>query len=471
MLWIILALLLFISQIAIVIVNEYCRPQKAVAWLVILYFFPLIGFFLYYFIAKEYSCFDPARRNDNRMLDRIKQDLADKSQRRLSLDPVNQAANQNESLRAILKHKKFLPITACNETTVYAEGKKAFTAMFESIALAKHHIHIEFYIIRDDALGKQFQQLLIRKAEEGVKVRLLYDGIGCHRLKKTFLKQLQDGGVEIGCFSPVLSTFIKKQINYRNHRKIVVVDGEVGFIGGLNIGDEYLGNNLKIGYWRDTHLRIKGHAVLWIQYTFAADWLFVKRQLLNDPGCYPVVSDQGSEFVQIVKSGPDVTILELIFTLIVSANKRIYIETPYFVPDSAILLALKTAAMRGVDVRVIIPEVPDSKIVYWASLSYVEEMLQAGVRFYRYQKGFLHAKVIISDDVACSGSANMDMRSLIGQFELNAVFFGGKVVNRLIADFIEDLEQSHEILLKEFKKRPKPQKLREVFARLLSSLF
>lgn len=471
LLWLIMALLLIISQIAFVLINEYCRPQKAVAWLVILYCFPFIGFVFYCFVAKEYSCFYPARGNDNRMLDPIKQHLADRCQRRLTMDPLGQSFHLNESLRAILKHKKSLPITAGNETAVYAEGKKAFEAMFESIASAKHHIHIEFYIIRDDVLGKRFQQLLIRKSQEGVKVRLLYDGIGCHRLRKSYLKQLQDGGVEIGCFSPILSTFLNKQINYRNHRKIVVVDGQAGFIGGLNIGDEYLGNNSEIGYWRDTHFRIKGRAVLWIQYTFAVDWYFVKRQLLNDPEYYPVMSDKGGEFVQIVKSGPDETILELIFSFIVSAKKRIYIETPYFVPDPGVLLALKMAAMRGLDVRIIIPAVPDTKLVYWASLSYVQEMLEGGVRFYLYQKGFLHSKVVISDDVACAGSANMDMRSFTGQFEINAVFFDGKVVNRLLTDFMADLNESQEIMLKEFKKRPKSLKLKEVFARLLSPLF
>ncbi len=471
LLWIILTLLLLISQVAIVLINEYCRPQKAVAWLVILYTFPVIGFLFYYFVAKEYSCFYPVSQKDNRKLDQLKEQLADRCKRKLTIDPVDQSVHLDDNLHAILKNGKSLPITACNETTIYNDGDEAFEAMFESISLAKHHIHIEFYIIRDDVLGKEFQQLLIRKAQEGVKVRLLYDGIGCHRLGKSFMKRLQNAGAETGCFAPLLSTFINKRINYRNHRKIVVVDGEVGYIGGLNIGDEYLGNNPEIGYWRDTHFRIKGDAVLWIQYTFSTDWYIVKRQLLTDPVYYPVQERQGNEFVQIVKSGPDETILELIFTFIVSAKKRIYIETPYFIPDPAVFLALKTAAIRGVDIRVVLPAVPDSKLVYNASLSYVREMLQAGIRFYRYQKGFIHTKVILSDDVACSGSANMDMRSFTGQFEINAVFFDGKVVNRLINEFNEDLSESEEFSLEEFEKQSIIQKLKEVFARLLSPLF
>lgn len=468
MLWIILALLLFISQAAFVLINEYCRPQKAVAWLVILYVFPLIGFLFYYFVAKEYSCFYPTLRKDNKMLEHLKETLEERC--KLTIDLVD-PFHQDDHLHAILKNGNSLPITACNETTIYIEGQKAFEAMFESISIAKHHIHIEFYIIRDDVLGNEFQQLLIRKAQEGVKVRLLYDGIGCHRLGKTFLRRLQNAGVEIGCFAPPLSTFIDKRINYRNHRKIVVVDGEVGYIGGLNIGDEYLGNKPEIGYWRDTHFRIKGDAVLWIQYTFSTDWYLLKRQLLSDPVYYPVQESQGNEFVQIVKSGPDETILELIFTFIVSAKKRIYMETPYFIPDPGVILALKTAAIRGVDVRVIIPAVPDSMLVYIASLSYVRELLRAGIRFYRYQKGFIHTKLIISDDVACSGSANMDMRSFTVQFEINAVFYDGKVVNRLIKEFNQDLSESEEFLVAEFEKQSKFQKLKEVFARLLSPLF
>jgi cardiolipin synthase len=210
---------------------------------------------------------------------------------------------------------------------------------------------------------------------------------------------------------------------------------------------------------------------LWIQYTFAKDWFCVKRRLLTDPVYYPVQPAQGNELIQIIKSGPDETILELIFTFVASAKKRIYIETPYFVPDSGVLLALKTAAMRGVDVRIVIPAVPDTKLVYWASLSYVQEMLDAGVRVYRYQKGFIHAKVILCDDVACAGSANLDMRSFTGQYEINAMFFDDQVVNRLLADFFCDLNECEEIKPEEFGARPASLKAKETFARLLSALF
>lgn len=470
MLWIIVALLLFISQVPVVLINEYCRPQKAAAWLVVLYLFPFIGFLVYYFVAKEYSCLVPMRPKDKRALDQVKEMLALRCKRRLQATPSVWPTQQDERLQAILRGNAF-PITDNNETTIYAEGGQAFDAMLEAISMAKHHIHIEFYIVRDDLLGRRLQQLLILKAQEGVEVRLLYDGIGCIGLKKTYIRRLQKGGVETGCFASLRSAFLQKRINYRNHRKIVVIDGEVGFFGGLNIGDEYLGKNEKIGFWRDTHFRMKGDAVLWIQYTFATDWHSVTGQPLIAPVYYPAQQGQGNELVQVVKSGPDETLLELMFTFVVSAKKRIYMETPYFVLDPGMILALKTASIRGVDIRVIIPAVPDSKLVYLATMSYVRELLQAGIRFYRYRKGFIHAKVIVCDDVACSGSANMDMRSFSGQFEMNAVFFDGKTVDCLIRQFNRDLEECVEILPTEFENQSKSRKAKEVFARLVSPLF
>ncbi|MCQ6557196.1 cardiolipin synthase [Paenibacillus mendelii] len=471
MLWIIIALMVFIIQIASIIIVEYRRPNKAVTWLIVLFIFPLLGFFLYYFLAKEYSCQRTLRRKNNRHWKQFKADLINRCNRRITKDMPEANVWRENIMHASLKNITSVPITACNEVTVYTEGEEAYESMLESIAAAKHHIHIEFYIIRDDYLGTRFKQLLIRKAREGIKVRLLYDGIGSRLLGKVFLQQLRDAGVETGCFFPPLVTFFDKRINYRNHRKIVVVDGKIGFFGGLNIGDEYVGKDPKFGYWRDTHFCLTGDAVLWIQYTFLTDWYLVKEQTITDSVYYPIQECPGKELVQIVKSGPDETILELIFSIIVTAKKRIYIETPYFIPDPGVLLALKTAVISGIDVRVIIPAVPDKKLIYNASLSYVQELLQAGVRFYCYQKGFIHAKVIISDNLACSGSANMDMRSFCGQFELNAVFFDGKVVDRLVQDFYRDLSTSNEILLSEFEKRSRIQKTKEVFARLLSPLF
>lgn len=471
MLWIIFALLLFLIQIGIILFREYRSPQKAVTWIIISFIFPFIGYLQYYFIGKEYSCILHAHPKEKTKLARIKEKLIDRCNRPMSEELLDQTLLQNDTLHTTLKKIVSLPINVGNETIVYSEGEQAFEAMLESIARAKHHIHIQFYIIRDDQLGTKFQQLLIRKAQERVKVRFLYDRVGSRRLGKTYLKQLQEAGVEIGCFSPILSAFIGKRINYRNHRKILVVDGKIGYFGGLNIGDEYVGKKPKIGYWRDTHFCLKGDAVLWIQYTFLTDWYFVKGQLLTDSVYFPLQESEGRELLQIVKSSPDETILQLIFFLINSAKKRIYIESPYFIPDPGILLALKTAVSRGVDVQVIIPTMPESNLVYCATLSYAYELMEAGVRFHCYKKGFIHAKVMITDNLACSGTANMDMRSFYDQFEINAVFFDEKVVDRLVQDFYRDKSDSEEIILSEIKNRPWLQKVREALARLLSSLF
>ena len=471
LLWIMLALLLFIVQIALVIYFEYERPEKAMVWLSILFLFPLAGFLLYYFMAKEYLRPPALQRKERLYLDQFKAILNDRCRRRILEDKHGEMIVQDNMVHALLKNLSGAPMTTRNETSVFADGGSAFEAMLDSIAAAEHHVHIEFYIIRDDRLGTRFEQLLIQKAKEGVKVRILYDGIGSRRLSKAFLNRLNDVGVETGCFFPLFASFIEKRLNYRNHRKIVVVDGKIGFFGGLNIGDEYLGENPKIGNWRDTHFSIEGDAVLWIQYTFLTDWHLVKGQIITDPVYYPIQKSAGKEFVQIVKSGPDEKILDLIFSLIVSARERVYIETPYFIPDRSVLLALRTAAIRGVDVRVIIPALPDKNLVHYAALSYVRELLQAGVRFYAYQNGFIHAKVIISDGLACSGSANMDIRSFCNQFEINAIFYDGTVVDRLVQDFYRDLGTSNEFLLSAFDKQGKLQKAAEVFARLLSPLF
>lgn len=474
MLWIILALLIFIFQIATIIIVDYRRPNKAIAWLVILLLFPLIGFLLYYFMAKEYAYRRKLRRKANVQFEHLKTYLIDRCERPLTENSFDQAAGNENRLLALLGNMNSAPLTACDETTVFAGGKQAFEQILEAMDKAQDHIHIQFYIVRDDHIGTRFQRLMIQKAKQGVNVRLLYDGLGSYRLSESYLKKLHDAGVETGCFLPPLIAFIDKRLNYRNHRKIVVIDGKIGFFGGLNIGDEYLGEDPKFGFWRDTHIMIKGDGVLWLQHTFLTDWYFVKEQLLTEAGYFPSHEYKGEERIQIMKSGPDAhwdRVPEVIFSCIISATKRIYIETPYFIPDPGILMALKTAAFCGVDIRIIIPMVSDSKIVQWASLSYVQELLQAGVRFFQYQKGFIHAKVMIIDHLAYSGSANMDMRSFFSQFEINAVFFDRKVVDRFEKDFVQDLSVSREILLAEFEKRPRLQKLREGFARLLSPLF
>lgn len=468
LIWIIV-LLLFILQLAIIIVAEYRHPQKALTWLTLSFLAPFVGLLAYFLIAKEYADFRPVPGDWSKRLEQIKEDIMKRSTKRLAA--YSGRENEWQRKAQLFRGMTGFPVTAGSKTTIFSKGDQAFEAMLDAIADARHHIHILFYIVRSDRLGTRFERLLIRKAREGVKVRFIYDGVGSRRLDKSFLKRLEAGGVETGCFSPILSALFGRRLNYRNHRKIVVVDGKIGFFGGLNIGDEYLGQSRHYGYWRDTHFATAGDAVLWLQYTFLADWLKVKGQIPDDEAYFPDPPGAGQEFVQIVRSGPKESLHELIFSLIVSAKERLYIETPYFIPDPAVMLALKTAAAKGVDVAVVLPGKPDKKLVYTATMSYVRELLPSGIRFYRYRKGFIHSKVIISDNVAFSGSANLDMRSFWGQFEIDAVFWDGNAAGRLAQDFFRDLEEGEAIKPAEFAKRNWKQRAYEVWARLLSPLF
>lgn len=473
--WIVVILAIFIFQMITILLSEFRRPDKAVAWLMVLVIFPAIGFIMYYFMAKEYTRRRRVKRKTRKMMKEIRRDLLHKLKRKSNGDRERDEIEEDVRLYGLLGNLPGSPMTWCNETEVYSSGKETYEAILQAMEQATDHIHLEYYIIRDDGIGKRFQEMMIRKAKEGVEVRLLYDGIGGIELKDSYIAELNKAGVETGCFLPAFIALIDKRINYRNHRKIVVVDGKAGFLGGINIGDEYLGKNPRLGYWRDTHLKITGDAVYYLQNTFLQDWYFVKSKLLHDPRYFPEHECQGKDQVQIVSSGPDAhwdTIQEVYFSAMASAKQHIYIETPYFIPDPGINLALKTAAVSGVDVRIILPETPDSRVVFWASLSYVEELMQAGVRFYLYTKGFMHSKVLIADNkLASVGTANMDLRSFFDNFEINANFFDRRIINSLKKDFLQDVKDSKELLLSEFERRSRWQKTKEKVARTLSPLF
>ena len=292
-------------------------------------------------------------------------------------------------------------------------------------------------------------------------------------LKKRFL-ELKKVGVEAEGFYPVRFPFLSRQLNLRNHRKIVVVDGRVGFLGGLNVGDEYLSRNKKIGFWRDTFLKLEGDSVNFLQTVFLNDWNGVTHQDINDPCYYPRPQQFEFQMTQIAATGPDSdwgSMLQIFFVALTSTEKSIYIETPYFIPDEGSIMALKTAALSGLDVRIILQGVPDHKITYWASHSYVEELLETGVRIYRYQKGILHAKILILDgEIGVVGSTNFDIRSFSLDFEISAFIYNHKFAQRLEQDFYRDLADSKEIVLAEYKKRPLSNRIKESAARLFSPL-
>ena len=469
-----LLLLIFIFQAATILLLEFRRPAHATAWLFILFLFPLVGFILYYFLATEYRRSRKARRRGS----------LDQRRRAKLLEmtmtvtdpaglPPTGIAEQPRLFRTLLKRGE-LPVTGRNRTAVYNNGTDAYAAMLDAIGDAKSHLHISSYIVRDDGIGRRLQETLLRKASEGVKVKLLYDGIGSIKLKDSYIRTLSKGGVECACFFPLRPSFLKKRMNYRNHRKITIVDGKVGFIGGLNFGDEYVGKHPRLGYWRDTHLKLEGDSVYWLQEVFLKDWEIATREKPDDPSYFPEHGVPAAEAVQVVPAGPNRkgdAIHDSVFAMANAAKERIWMTTPYFIPSASVAMALRDAAVSGMDVRLIIPYVPDTWLVHLATLSYAEEMMRSGVRVWQYKKGFVHAKTLVVDRFAAVvGSANMDLRSFYSNFEINAHLFAPAAIDKVERDFLQDLQDSEEINLQKFLKRPRSQKVKEAMARILSPL-
>jgi cardiolipin synthase len=368
------------------------------------------------------------------------------------------------------------PVSAKTYSEVLTNGEETFPKIVKELKQAKHHIHLEYYIVRSDEIGHEIKQVLIKKAKEGVKVRFLYDAVGSWKLSKGYIVELRKAGVEIVPFSPVKLPFLNHKVNFRNHRKIIVVDGVKGFVGGLNIGDEYLGKNEHFGFWRDTHLYLQGEAVRSLQLIFLQDWYYMTGEALLTTSYLTPSIKIGEDYggVQLIAGGPDnewEVIKNLFFEMIASAKKSIWLATPYLIPDVDILSALKIASLAGVEVKIIVPKRPDKRIVYYASRSYFPELLEAGVQVFEYEKGFMHSKLLIIDeDLASIGTSNLDMRSFHLNFEVNAFLYQAGSIKTLAKDFLNDLQHSTPIKYEEFMKRSLSQRLFESLSRLLSPL-
>ncbi|OKP94600.1 cardiolipin synthase [Paenibacillus sp. P32E] len=468
-------LCLFILQIAVILLLEFRRPQRALAWLLVTFCCPPLGLLFYYFFGRDYW---QNRKLEKRCISLFREIRAHVSGIVKLVKHAEESGNPHFSdykgLLFLLSRLSEIPVTGRNKCQVLADGQEAYDSMLEAMEAAREHIHMEFYIFRDDETGKQFQEVMIRKARQGVRVRLLCDGLGSHKLGSGFIGRLRNAGVEVHFFLPPLNSLLERRFNFRNHRKIVVVDGRVGFTGGMNVGDDYLGRNPKLGYWRDTHLRLEGDAVYSLQYVFLKDWRLAAGEGVSHPRFFPAHDCAEEKAVLVVASGPDGaldTSQEMYFASITAAKERIWITSPYFIPDPTICRALKSAVLAGVDVRIIIPDKPDNRLVYNASLSYLENLQDAGVKFYRYQKGFMHAKIMIIDDILGTvGSANLDMRSFYSNFELTAVMLSPEVITLLAAGFEQDLEHSEFIEPAIFRRRGGIVKCIENLCQLLSPL-
>lgn len=416
-------------------------PQGSIAWAVSLVTFPYIAVPAYWIFGRnKFNGYVLARQDQLKALDDIIRHANDA----VADDTETSSANT----RAISGAEQMarLPLTGGNKTTLLVDGDATFTSIFEGIAAAEDYILVQFYIVRDDELGRELQSRLIEKAQSGVRVYFLYDEIGSLGLPDSFSDKLQEAGVEIRPFHSRKGSGNRFQLNFRNHRKTVVVDGKVAWIGGHNVGDEYLGKDEKFGHWRDTHARIEGPAVIAAQLAFVEDWRWSTDALLGNLSWEPRQAPDGDAAVLVVASGPadEMETASLMYTQAInSAIDRIWIASPYFVPDDAIVQALQLAGLRGVDVRILIPEETDSKLVTLSAYSFFNEISAAGVIFYRYQGGFLHEKVVLIDDnVATVGTANFDNRSFRLNFEITSLVIDSGFASDVEEMFEQDFTES-----------------------------
>jgi cardiolipin synthase len=366
------------------------------------------------------------------------------------------------------------PVSPGNAVTLYHDTELAFDAILGAVSAARHHVHMEFFIVRSDATADRLISLLAEKARSGVEVRLLYDAMGCVQLKGRTLRPLLEAGGRATAFLPLNPLRSRIQVNLRNHRKVVVIDGRTAFTGGMNVGDEYLGKDAYFGYWRDSFLKLEGPAVAGLQRVFAEDWDFACQEALNGDAYFPELADAGDVVVQVVESGPDQdvkTIREIIFAAILSARERLWVASPYFVPDSGLLDALRLARYRGVDVRLLTVLKPDHYLAWHAAHYYFAGLLDAGVEIHRYKRGMMHAKVIMADGRwAMVGSANLDNRSLHLSFEAGCVLHTPALVTELETQFCQDVLDSVRLDADTFAMRPFVTRLTENACRLLSPL-
>lgn len=462
--------------VAIMIILEKRSPFKTIAWILVLILIPIFGLVFYLFFGQEYRKQKLFSRRGVKSLSKIRK-LSIKQLR--EIDQPNQKLDQavlekKNTIRLLLNNSDSL-LTTGNKCKILNNGKETFEAIFEAIKGAKHHIHLEYYIIENDKIGNRIKDALIEKSKEGVEIRILIDDVGSWGLKEKFLRQLRKNGIEIYPFMEVRFPRLTSRVNYRNHRKILIVDGEIGFTGGTNIADRYIEGIPKIGPWRDTHLQIEGDAVATMQVVFAADWYFVINENLSGEQYFPPLTEKTGTPVQISASGPDSdweNIEQAYFSSILNARNYVYLTTPYLMPPQNIVSALKTAALSGVDVRIIIPEKSDAITPKWCSFSYVEPFLEAGIKIYFYQKGFIHSKTLIIDDIFSTiGTTNLDFRSLQTNFEINAFIYEKKFTRSLLKYFNEDLRNSREIRLGEWTKRKWHFKLRESLAHIISPMY
>ena len=458
------SIVVFMLLLRVVLNNR--NPIKTLAWMMVLIFLPFLGVILYFLFGRDTKRLKYISR---RSLSQIQQrsHLYYRSQECVELPA------QYTSLAAYLENTASAYPMPYNDVRAITDTASFFDELLEAVLAAKEYIHLQFYIFENDELGTRLRDALVKKAREGVEVRLLYDSVGCWRVPQRFFEEIRFAGGQAEAFLKVFFPIVGSRVNYRNHRKMAVIDGRVGFIGGCNIADRYI-KGINGGCWRDTMLSLRGAAVHGLQTSFLVDWYFANGSLVSGGAYFPCASVQGSSVVQIAQSNPvgrNRVIMSALIMMLSVAKNYVYVQTPYLMLTDAMSQAMRNAALAGIDVRLMIPLRSDSKLTDYASCSYLGELLEAGVKVYQYEKGFMHSKVMVSDDAVSSvGSANFDFRSFYYNFEGNAFVYDRAVAQSLKNSFLDDLKGCRLLTLREYNNRSFMRRCAESAARLLSPL-
>lgn len=470
---------IIVILVCIRIIYDTESAAKTYAFLLMAIFVPVAGMLFYFFFGVNYR----KRRRYNKKLLSDEERLQSLNNRILQDTIRNLKMHAREvgdgaGLVQMLLNETYSPLTFGNSVTLLTNGEEKFPQVIRAMEEAVHHIHLEYYIYEDDTIGNAIKDLLIRKVKEGVRVRLIYDDFGSHSIRRRVVKELKNAGVEAYPFHHIRLWFFANRLNYRNHRKIIIIDGKCGFVGGINISDRYL--NPAAGkegpFWRDTHVRIDGPGILYLQHIFLCDWIYCSRQSIHPEIEYFNRAEVHAENtgVQIAASGPDspVATIQLSFLKAISlARHEILITTPYFIPGESIMDAIRVAALGGVNVKLLVPGESDSRLVNAAARSYYTDLLDTGVEIYLYNKGFIHAKTLVVDSsIAMVGTANMDNRSFELNFEVNAIVYSTTFAREVRSAFFSDLQEATRIEPADWENRPLIRRLPERIARLLSPL-
>ena len=471
MVQIIMMIINIINFLAIfyMIFKEKRSANSIIAWVLVIYIAPVIGFIAFLLVGRKMN-------NSNMFgIKEIEAKLFKDYIKQIHKEGYIEKDNKNFDMINSIEQMGHSPYRENNEVMMYSDGKEFFTALLDALRKAEKCINIEFYIFKIDGIGSEILSILEEKAAKGVEVRLLYDSVGSRTLNKRVLKNFISVGGKTGEFFPSWLKIINLNMNFRNHRKIVVIDGEIGYVGGFNVGNEYVNRGHQFKFWRDTHLKVKGQAVNELNKRFILDWDYASDENLDNIIKYfPKPKEYGDVGIQIVSSGPDHMdeYIKIAYMKIINnARKYVYIQTPYLVPDEPMLEALRISALSGVDVRIIVPGAPDHFFMEWVLSANIANLIDYGVKIYRYNNGFIHAKTIVSDDIVSSiGTANMDNRSFRLNFEVNAFIYDGVVAKQQAKIFLNDQKFSTFVTKESYEKRSRALRIKESLIRLVAPI-